>query len=126
MADPKIFTLADLKQHAKRDDCFLAIHGKVYDVTKFLDEHPGGGEVVLDATGRDSTQDFEDVGHSQEARKMLDKYYVGEYQPADDKKPAAAKPSVPAAEPEKGGSGLLTYLLIPIAIAVVAFVYRHW
>ncbi|XP_052170395.1 cytochrome b5 isoform X2 [Diospyros lotus] len=51
---------------------------KVYDVTKFLDDHPGGDEVLLSATGKDATDDFEDVGHSSSARAMLDEYYVGD------------------------------------------------
>ena len=34
----KIIALADVAKHNTEDDCFMAIHGKVYDVTKFLDE----------------------------------------------------------------------------------------
>lgn len=33
--------------------------GKVYDVTPFMDDHPGGGEIMLSAAGKDGTQDFE-------------------------------------------------------------------
>ncbi|RWV99418.1 hypothetical protein GW17_00037672, partial [Ensete ventricosum] len=50
---------------------------QVYDVTKFLDDHPGGDEVLVSSTGKDATDDFEDVGHSTAARTMLDEYYVG-------------------------------------------------
>ena len=32
----------DLKVHNKYDDCWIAVHSKVYDVTNFLEEHPGG------------------------------------------------------------------------------------
>jgi cytochrome b involved in lipid metabolism len=38
----KTFTLADIAQHNKESDCYVVVHGKVYDVTEFLDEHPGG------------------------------------------------------------------------------------
>ncbi|KAK2979461.1 hypothetical protein RJ640_026359, partial [Escallonia rubra] len=51
---------------------------QVYDVTKFLDDHPGGDEVLLSATGKDATDDFEDVGHSSSARAMMDEFFVGE------------------------------------------------
>ena len=34
----------------------MVIKGKAYDVTKFLDEHPGGEEVLLDMAGKDATQ----------------------------------------------------------------------
>ncbi|CAL5408009.1 unnamed protein product [Camellia sinensis] len=51
---------------------------EVYDVTPFMDDHPGGDEVLLSATGKDATNDFEDVGHSDSAREMMEKYYIGE------------------------------------------------
>lgn len=49
----------------------------MYNVTKFLQEHPGGEEVLVEASGRDATRDFEDVGHSPAAKGMLDNYLVG-------------------------------------------------
>jgi cytochrome b involved in lipid metabolism len=39
------FTAEQVAEHNTRDDIWFAIHGKVYDVTGFLDEHPGGEEV---------------------------------------------------------------------------------
>ncbi|TVU37040.1 hypothetical protein EJB05_19007, partial [Eragrostis curvula] len=50
----------------------------VYDVTKFLEDHPGGDDVLLSSTAKDATDDFEDVGHSTTARAMMDEYLVGE------------------------------------------------
>ena len=47
----KKITLEDCKSHNKEEDCWLVISGKVYDVTEFLDEHPGGFDIVLAATG---------------------------------------------------------------------------
>lgn len=43
----------------------------VYDVSKFMDEHPGGDEVLISEGGRDATDAFEDVGHSDDARALL-------------------------------------------------------
>jgi len=57
---------------------WLVINKKVYDVSKFHEQHPGGGEVLVDVGGKDATQDFEDVGHSDEAQKMLKDYYIGD------------------------------------------------
>ncbi|KDP26389.1 hypothetical protein JCGZ_17547 [Jatropha curcas] len=74
----KFFTLSEVSEHNNAKDCWLVIEGKVYDVTKFLEDHPGGDEVLLSATGKDATDDFEDVGHSSSARAMMDEFYVGE------------------------------------------------
>lgn len=45
-------TLEDCKSHNREEDCWLVISGKVYDVTEFLDEHPGGFDIVLAACGK--------------------------------------------------------------------------
>eukprot|EP01062_Namystynia_karyoxenos_P054950 TRINITY_DN45579_c0_g1_i1.p1 TRINITY_DN45579_c0_g1~~TRINITY_DN45579_c0_g1_i1.p1 ORF type:complete len:227 (+),score=60.63 TRINITY_DN45579_c0_g1_i1:75-683(+) len=49
----------------------------VYDVTDFLEEHPGGEEVLEDRASRDVTDDFDMIGHSQEAKAMRDKLCIG-------------------------------------------------
>lgn len=74
----KLYSLQEASQHNTREDCWVVIHGKVYDVTKYLDEHPGGDDVLLTAIGRDSTEDFEDAGHSKTARELMQDYFVGE------------------------------------------------
>ncbi|KAI4369820.1 hypothetical protein MLD38_018224 [Melastoma candidum] len=76
--DPKLHAFEEVAKHNDKNDCWLIISGKVYNVTSFLDDHPGGDEVLLTATEKDATDDFEDVGHSDSAREMLEKYYVGE------------------------------------------------
>ena len=35
-------SLAELGKHNTKGDCWVAVHKKVWDVTEFLDEHPGG------------------------------------------------------------------------------------
>ncbi|KAK7814675.1 cytochrome b5 [Quercus suber] len=74
----KVYTLAQVSEHNTPKDCWLVIEGRVFDVTKFLEDHPGGDEVLLSATGKDATDDFEDVGHSSSARAMMDEFYVGD------------------------------------------------
>ncbi|KAI9025690.1 putative cytochrome b5 [Hyaloraphidium curvatum] len=77
MADQKVYTWADLEKHNKRSDIWVAIDGRVFDVTKFLDEHPGGEEVLLEQAGQDATEAFEEIGHSDDARNLLKKWYIG-------------------------------------------------
>lgn len=38
---------SEVAQHRSADSCWIVIHGKVYDVTGFLDEHPGGRNILL-------------------------------------------------------------------------------
>uniref|UniRef100_A0AC11DU49 Uncharacterized protein n=1 Tax=Ovis aries TaxID=9940 RepID=A0AC11DU49_SHEEP len=83
-----------LEEVAKRNsskDIWLVIHGRVYDVSRFLDEHPGGEEVLMEQAGGDATESFEDVGHSSDAREMLKQYYIGDVHPNDLKPGGGSK-----------------------------------
>ena len=71
-------TQAELSNHKKESDCWLAIHGKVYNVTSFK-KHPGGFEILEDNAGKDATKPFDDIDHSESAKQDLAKYYIGEY-----------------------------------------------
>ncbi|KAK7913110.1 hypothetical protein WMY93_013321 [Mugilogobius chulae] len=84
--DVKYYTLEEIRVHNMSTDTWLIIHDKVYDITGFLEEHPGGEEVLLEQAGADATESFEDVGHSTDAREMLEQYYVGEVHLDDRKK----------------------------------------
>merc|ERR1711977_545884 len=88
---PKVYELAEVNEHNDGKSCWMVIHDKVYDITKFLDEHPGGEEVLLELSGQDGTESFEDVGHSTDARDLLEDYYLGEVAPKDKKKKAEKK-----------------------------------
>ena len=52
------FTFEDIRQHRFIHDGWVAIHGKVYDLTSFIKRHPGG-RVIQTALGRDGTALFE-------------------------------------------------------------------
>ncbi|KAF8107260.1 hypothetical protein N665_0124s0054 [Sinapis alba] len=74
----KVYTLEEVSHHTSSKHCLIVISGKVYDVTKFLHDHPGGDEVIVTAAGRDATDDFEDVGHSSDAKALLDEFYIAD------------------------------------------------
>ncbi|EXJ66780.1 cytochrome-b5 reductase [Cladophialophora psammophila CBS 110553] len=73
----RTLTYADVAAHTARHDLYVIIHSKVLDLSKFIDEHPGGEEVLVDQGGKDATDAFEDVGHSADARRILDTLAIG-------------------------------------------------
>ncbi|KAJ7209794.1 glyoxylate dehydrogenase [Mycena pura] len=48
-------------QHANRESCWIIVHNKVYDITDFLDEHPGGSKIILRYAGKDATAAYEPI-----------------------------------------------------------------
>jgi len=80
----KTITLEEVAMHATAEDCYLAIEGKVYDVTAFIDggKHPGGAAIIA-GCGKDATAMFNErpsdgTAHSGTARAFLPDFYIGE------------------------------------------------
>lgn len=59
MSDLTEYTFDEVKAHDTKKDLWVVINNKVYDITSFVDEHPGGEEVLLDVAGQDSTEAFD-------------------------------------------------------------------
>ena len=84
----KTFTLNEVASHNSRTDCWTIISGQVYELTDFINRHPGGDE-VLRACGTDATtlftsrttKDGQSIGsgtpHSQAAQEQLDQLKLG-------------------------------------------------
>uniref|UniRef100_K3X3P0 Cytochrome b5 heme-binding domain-containing protein n=1 Tax=Globisporangium ultimum (strain ATCC 200006 / CBS 805.95 / DAOM BR144) TaxID=431595 RepID=K3X3P0_GLOUD len=72
----------EVELHDNEHDCWVILgpsgFKKVYDLTAFLDDHPGGAELLLDLAGMDVQDEFEDIGHSAAAREMLQVLCIGE------------------------------------------------
>ncbi|KAB2596854.1 cytochrome b5 [Pyrus ussuriensis x Pyrus communis] len=128
-SDRKVHVFQEVAKHNKNEDCWVVIAGKVYDLTPFMDDHPGGGEVLLAATAKDATNDFEDVGHSDSARDMMEKYYIGEIDPSTI---PLNKISIPAQggqnNPAKTSDFAIKILqfLVPLFILGLAFAVRNY
>ncbi|KAI5779606.1 FMN-dependent dehydrogenase-domain-containing protein [Geopyxis carbonaria] len=60
----KELTLAEVAAHNRADSCWVIIHGRVYDVTEFLNEHPGGPASLLENAGRDATAAYDTVHYA--------------------------------------------------------------
>lgn len=60
--------------------CWVTIGSNVYDVTEFLDAHPGGGELILEHGGEDVENIMQDEishAHSKEAYDVLNDNLIG-------------------------------------------------
>ena len=64
----------EVAKHNTAQDCWVILGGKVYDVTDFLDDHPGGKKAILVYAGRDATEEFEML----HAPNVLKKYLPAE------------------------------------------------
>ncbi|KAF7703392.1 cytochrome b5 [Silurus meridionalis] len=121
--DVKYYTRKQIQAHNMSKDAWLIIHDKVYDITCFLEEHPGGEEVLLEQAGSDATESFEDVGHSTDAREMLEQYYIGELHEDDRKRDCKKEVYITTS---KESSSWSTWLIPAVAVAVVGFMYRYY
>ncbi|OGE48660.1 hypothetical protein PENARI_c027G09376 [Penicillium arizonense] len=77
MSSLKEFNVSEVAAHNSKTDLFVIIHGKVYDITNYVRDHPGGADVLIDVAGGDATAAYEDVGHSEDANEILETYLVG-------------------------------------------------
>ncbi|XP_031222052.1 cytochrome b5 isoform X1 [Mastomys coucha] len=121
--DVKYYTLEEIQKHKDSKSTWVILHHKVYDLTKFLEEHPGGEEVLREQAGGDATENFEDVGHSTDARELSKTYIIGELHPDDRSK--IAKPSDTLITTVESNSSWWTNWVIPAVSALaVALMYR--
>ena len=58
MATLPSFTAEEVARHRTATDCWCIIGGFVYDLTDWIDDHPGGGKIVLAQGGKDATELF--------------------------------------------------------------------
>lgn len=75
----KTFTKKQVSKHNTRDDAWVIYKKKVYDVTDWISKHPGG-DAIMKGIGKDITKLFDGRGHSNKARKIMKKYYIGDLQ----------------------------------------------
>ncbi|ORX68710.1 cytochrome b5 [Linderina pennispora] len=123
----KAYTAEEISKHNTREDIWVVIHNKVYDITKFLDEHPGGEEVLLEHAGINATEAFEDIGHSEDARELLEQYLIGDLEGA----PPTSIPRREEADGESTGvrgkqNSSSMGFLVPLGLAVAILAYKWY
>jgi len=89
-SETRVFSLADVEAHNTLESCWVILHGNVYDVTKFLDDHPGGPDFILKNSGgawiltheltwaaMNASIAFDEQGHSDDAIELVKQYQIG-------------------------------------------------
>lgn len=76
-APPQRITKQELSQHNTRDDCWMEIDRKVYNISVYLDFHPGGDEILLKSAGKDGSLLFKKYHPWVNAERILDGCFVG-------------------------------------------------
>jgi len=79
----RVFTRAEVSNHTGKNEPYIIIHNKVYNVTEWLNDHPGGNAILMENAGTDATQAFEDQGHSHIARDLMNQFLIGECLPEE-------------------------------------------
>ena len=71
---------AQVASHNSEKSCYVTVGANVYDVTSFLNDHPGGKEFILDHAGKDVEEILQDVAsheHSDAAYEILNENHIG-------------------------------------------------
>jgi len=75
--------MSEVEMHSTRETgVWFVIDNKVYDVTPWLSDHPGGGSILLRSAGKDVTKLFELTKHSSFAIEEAKKYQIGVLAPS--------------------------------------------
>eukprot|EP01025_Chloroclados_australasicus_P067645 TRINITY_DN93694_c0_g1_i1.p2 TRINITY_DN93694_c0_g1~~TRINITY_DN93694_c0_g1_i1.p2 ORF type:complete len:137 (-),score=17.76 TRINITY_DN93694_c0_g1_i1:269-643(-) len=76
----KVYTAEEVAQHNSRDDLWLVLKtdgvSKVYDVTSYVNEHPGGDAILTNA-GADSTEAFTGPQHPPRVYDLIEDFCIG-------------------------------------------------
>ncbi|XP_017073098.1 cytochrome b5 reductase 4 [Drosophila eugracilis] len=83
----------ELATHNKIDDAWMAIRGRVFNVTRYMDFHPGGVDELMRGVGRDATKLFDEVHAWVNYPQLLGKCYVGPLK-ENETKPAKEAPLI--------------------------------
>ena len=75
------YTAAQVATHDSEDDLWVVIDGKVYDLTEYVHEHPGGSEAIAKNAGKDATVGFNGPQHPSRVFDIVEDYRVGTLAP---------------------------------------------
>ena len=76
-----VYSLSEVTKHNQQTDCWMAIHGQVYDLTTYLPQHPTALRVILPSCGTEASHAYDTKNrrrsHSDTANALLAQYRIG-------------------------------------------------
>jgi cytochrome b involved in lipid metabolism len=76
---PRGITREELAEHCTKEDCWIVLDGRVYNVTRYLPFHPGGKGQLLRGAGKDATELFQKYHPWVNADALLERCFLGPY-----------------------------------------------
>ncbi|KAI1841879.1 hypothetical protein JX266_011957 [Neoarthrinium moseri] len=117
------YSAKEVAAHRESDDAWMVIHGQVYDVSKYIHDHPGGADILVEAAGADATEAFDNAGHSEDAIEIMAEYSIGKLKGSGQRAaPKAVKvlPSHPPKPPKAKGQSNVPRALGAAAVVLGA------
>lgn len=72
------YSMADVATHKDGTSCWTTVNGGVYDVTSWINQHPGGSEAILSLCGKDGSGAFTDQhGGQMQPEQELASFKIG-------------------------------------------------
>ena len=124
----KQYSFEEVQKHKGDGSFWIIIYDKVYDVTKWLDIHPGGAEILMENSGTDATEPWDDVGHSTDARNKMKHYLIGELRQEDRRGTVDIGPTkwAPTDSPQVNSESSWTSWIVPFGILLFAYYYLSY
>merc|ERR1719335_559104 len=107
---PNATTMIDwgeVAKHNSKEDCWVVLHGHVWDLTPFIDEHPGGSNIVVKYAGFDGTKALAPLHPKDITDTLPQECYKGPINadsPMTDEQKAGPGKKKEEKKPEQGGS----------------------
>ena len=71
------YTIDEVSNHNNENDCWIIINNRVYDITYFLNKHPGGKSILVSVGGSDATEYFEELHREEILEEFGSEYLIG-------------------------------------------------
>ena len=66
-----LFYFHEVEKHTYENDCWIIIDGIIYDVSNFINFHPGGKKIILSFAGKDVTHTFKKIHSFNVLKKFI-------------------------------------------------------